>query len=165
MLGLRHLLSPPGMILPASREIAIVLIFNNHCRWQADAFTAVSFSVPNNWQAGRIWVRLFPGSSHMSHIHIATCARVYSCACHPRTHSTRTETDGNAFLSRRPVVTVTSTIPTQPLNAQMAAAMVVLCAILTLVLACHPPHWPSSRSREPETRTSMTVGISLDCNL
>ena len=138
MLGLRHLRSPLGMIFLAPIETAIALI-NNNCRWQADAFTAVSFSVPNNWQAGRIWVRLFPRSSHMSHIHIATCARVYSCACHPRTHSTRPETDKNTFLSRRLVVTATSTIPTLPHNAQTAAAMVVSCVILTLVLACHPP--------------------------
>jgi hypothetical protein len=24
--------------------------------WSAGAYTAVSFSVPNNWAAGRIWV-------------------------------------------------------------------------------------------------------------
>lgn len=25
--------------------------------WEAGAYTAVSFSVPDNWKAGRIWVR------------------------------------------------------------------------------------------------------------
>lgn len=27
-------------------------------RWEAKAFTAVSFFVPDNWKAGRIWVRM-----------------------------------------------------------------------------------------------------------
>lgn len=27
-------------------------------RWEAQAFSSVSFQVPDNWKAGRIWVRL-----------------------------------------------------------------------------------------------------------
>lgn len=26
-------------------------------RWEAQAFSSVSFQVPDNWKAGRIWVR------------------------------------------------------------------------------------------------------------
>jgi hypothetical protein len=28
--------------------------------WEAPAGTSVSFNVPNNWKAGRIWVRIIP---------------------------------------------------------------------------------------------------------
>jgi len=27
-----------------------------HTRWEAPEFTSVSFTVPNDWKAGRIWV-------------------------------------------------------------------------------------------------------------
>lgn len=30
--------------------------------WEAGAFTSVSFSVPDNWKAGRIWVGIISGS-------------------------------------------------------------------------------------------------------
>ena len=34
-----------------------------YSRWEAGAYTAVSFTVPDNWKAGRIWVLLLPTSS------------------------------------------------------------------------------------------------------
>jgi hypothetical protein len=34
--------------------------------WQQAAYASVSFSVPDNWTAGRIWVRLCAPAKHAS---------------------------------------------------------------------------------------------------
>lgn len=74
-------------------------------RWQANAYTHVTFSVPNNWKAGRIWVCTLFGI-HLSKSEISSAPT-------------------------RDVVTVISMTPIPPLNVRMVAAMVAWCATLT----------------------------------
>ncbi len=69
-----------------------------YLRWEADAYTSVSFSVPDNWQAGRIWVSVI-----IRLIEFAT----YNICC-------------------RPAETATSMIPIPLPNAWMVAATEVL---------------------------------------
>lgn len=40
-----------------------------HFRWEAGAYTAVSFYVPDNWKAGRIWVCRNFGKGVLTRIH------------------------------------------------------------------------------------------------
>ena len=50
---------PPTTLLGESELFAFsesMLTYIQSHRWAQNAYQAVSFSVPNNWQAGRIWV-------------------------------------------------------------------------------------------------------------
>ncbi len=80
----------------------IYLSLSMYPRWAANAYTSVSFSVPDNWQAGRIWVNFDAPSIE------------------PAAY--------NIFY--RPAETAISTMATQQLNAWTAAAMEVLNATL-----------------------------------
>ena len=72
-------------------------------RWQANAFTHVTFSVPDNWKSGRIWVREW-----------------------------RPLTRQAADISMTRVVAIaTSTIPTPPPNAPMGVVTAASSAIRT----------------------------------
>ena len=52
-------LGKPDYIMAPQPTKSIVL----SSRWEAGAYTAVSFTVPDNWKAGRIWVLILPTSS------------------------------------------------------------------------------------------------------
>ena len=45
-----------------------------YTRWEQDAGQTVTFSVPNNWTAGRIWVGLARISLHRARL-LAVCLR------------------------------------------------------------------------------------------
>ena len=80
---------------------------NHLLRWVQNAFQTVSFSVPNNWKAGRIWVRRAP---------------------YERTFCI------HAYALSRLVATVTLARTPGRTRAWMEAATAVCCAILTPAL-------------------------------
>jgi len=96
-------------------RIQVVLSeFFFHGRWEAASYSKVSFTVPDNWKAGRIWV----------------CGNF-------RADISCQKADIAPYCFTRRVVTAISGITLGPIHAWTAAATVDCSVILILALLVH----------------------------